>query len=138
MKKILTTILAFVYLSGSMGATIHLHYCMGKLASWGLIDHESTRCARCGMVKKNPSSQRITSQTDCCRDEHKRIQTDKEQKLSPEEIFKYIHDLPAFVFRHPYIEYTSAFAFSKAYSHTRAPSLQSRPALFVQYCNFLI
>ncbi len=62
MKKVLTTILAFVYLSTSMGATIHLHYCMGKLASWGLIDHESKNCTKCGMVKKTSGSHRHGSQ----------------------------------------------------------------------------
>ena len=50
MKKVLAIILAFVYLTSSMGATVHLHYCMGKLASWSLIDHESKNCAECGMV----------------------------------------------------------------------------------------
>ncbi len=53
MKKVLTTILAFVYLSTSMGATIHLHYCMGKLASWSLIDHESKNCNSVEWSNKN-------------------------------------------------------------------------------------
>src|SRR5664279_5304158 len=89
MKKVLTTILAFVYLSTSMGATIHLHYCMGKLASWGLINHESKHCAQCGMVKQKSSPQGMTAKMDCCRDEHKQIKTDKDQKIVPSELFKY-------------------------------------------------
>ena len=89
MKKLLATILAFVYLCTSMGATIHLHYCMGKLASWGLIDHESKTCAQCGMIKKIPASQNMTAKMDCCRDEHKQIKTDNDQKLFPSEFFKY-------------------------------------------------
>ena len=89
MKKLLTTILAFVYLSTSMGATIHLHYCMGKLASWGLIDHESKNCAQCGMIKKNSATECMAAKMDCCRDENKQIKTDKDQKLFPSEIFKY-------------------------------------------------
>src|SRR5450755_4151392 len=90
MKKVLATILVFIYLSTSMGATIHLHYCMGKLASWGLIDHESKNCAACGMVKKtSTSSQCMSAKMDCCKDEHKQIKTDKDQKLFPSEFFKY-------------------------------------------------
>ena len=88
MKKVLATILAFVYLSTSMGATIHLHYCMGKLASWGLIDHDSKNCTKCGMVKKTPGSHFMAAKMDCCRDEHKQIKTDKDQKLFPAEFFK--------------------------------------------------
>src|SRR5450432_3882623 len=88
MKKVLATILAFVYLSSSMGATIHLHYCMGKLASWGLIDHESKSCAQCGMTKRSPASQCMAAKMNCCKDEHKQIKTDKDQKLSPSEFFK--------------------------------------------------
>ena len=61
MKKFLTSILAFLYLSTSMGATIHLHYCMGKLASWGLIDHERKNCAQCGMIKKTSASQNVAA-----------------------------------------------------------------------------
>ena len=89
MKKLLATILAFVYLSTSMGATIHLHYCMGKLASWGLINHESKNCGQCGMIKKTPASQSMTAKMDCCRDEHKQIKTDNDQKLFSSEFFKY-------------------------------------------------
>ena len=36
MKKLLITILALVYLTVSSGATVNLHYCMGKLMSWDL------------------------------------------------------------------------------------------------------
>jgi hypothetical protein len=36
MKKFITAILAVLYLGTSSGATIHMHYCMGKLAEWGL------------------------------------------------------------------------------------------------------
>ncbi|MBK8522228.1 MAG: hypothetical protein IPL54_15650 [Chitinophagaceae bacterium] len=35
-EKFITAILAVLYLGTSSGATIHMHYCMGKLAEWGL------------------------------------------------------------------------------------------------------
>jgi hypothetical protein len=69
MKKALATILAVIYLSTSIGATVHFHYCMGKLASWGLTDQHSSavklytcpihseissdhpgNCSKCGMA----------------------------------------------------------------------------------------
>jgi hypothetical protein len=85
MKRILTAILAFLYLSTSMGITIHLHYCMGKVISWGLINHESRNCAACGMEKENGIQDGVSSHKNCCRDEHKTIKAGKDQKATQTE-----------------------------------------------------
>jgi hypothetical protein len=37
MKKILVSILAVFYLASSVGATVHLHYCMDKFINWSLL-----------------------------------------------------------------------------------------------------
>jgi hypothetical protein len=136
MKKVLATILAFVYLSGSLGATIHLHYCMGKLASWGLIDHESKNCAHCGMVKKTSGSQSMTVKMNCCRDEHKQIKTDKDQKLFPSEFFKYNNLSQAIALNEPSVQSIKAFSISIEYPNTNAPPLLDKLPLFVLYRNF--
>jgi hypothetical protein len=135
MKRILATILAFVYLSSSMGATIHLHYCMGKLASWSLIDHESKNCTQCGMVKK-ASSQYVATQMDCCRDEHKQIKTDKDQKLIPSEFFKYNNFSQAVAPNEPALQSIRAFSISTEYPNTNAPPLSGKLPLFIIYRNF--
>jgi hypothetical protein len=85
MKRILTAILAFLYLSTSMGATIHLHYCMGKLISWDLSNHESKTCALCGMEKEKGMKDDHSSNKNCCRDEHKTIKADRDQKVDQNE-----------------------------------------------------
>ena len=85
MKKFLATILAFIYLSTSMGATLHLHYCMGKLISWGLFDQNGKNCAFCGMPKKTDNKHCGIATAGCCKDEHKQIKTDKDQKLVQSE-----------------------------------------------------
>ena len=136
MKKVLSVILAFVYLSTSMGATIHLHYCMGKLASWGLIDHESKNCARCGMVKKPSASRSLTTKMGCCRDEQKQIKTDKDQKLFPSEFFKYNNLLQATAQNEPAVQSERAFSASIAYPNSNAPPLLDKLPLFVLYNNF--
>jgi|SRR5450432_2901486 hypothetical protein len=136
MKKVLATILAFVYLSTSMGATIHLHYCMGKLASWGLIDHESKNCAQCGMVKKTSSSNCMAAKMDCCRDEHKQIKTDKDQKLFPSEFFKYNNLTQALTLHELVMPGIKAFSPAIAYPNTNAPPLLDKLPLFVLYRNF--
>ncbi len=137
MKKVLTIILAFVYLSTSMGATIHLHYCMGKLASWGLIDHENKYCADCGMVKKTSSSrQRMSAKMDCCKDEHKQIKTDTDQKLFPSEFFKYSTLSQAITLHELVMPGKDIFSPAITYPNTNAPPLAGDLPLFVLYRNF--
>lgn len=80
MKRVVASILAVLYLSTSMGATVHLHYCMGRLVGWGLVDHESRDCVSCGMAKDAPMSGCSVGMKNCCHDEHKHIQNDRAQK----------------------------------------------------------
>jgi hypothetical protein len=82
MKKFLTTILALVYLATSTGATIHLHYCMGKLFSWSLVDNDSKNCGECGMPKSGTDSHCLSFKGNCCKDTQAHIQLDKDQKAS--------------------------------------------------------
>ena len=70
MKKILLTILAFVYLVTTTGAALNLHYCMGKLSSVDL--RKSDKCSRCGM--KNMDG--------CCKDEYKVIKLQGDHQLA--------------------------------------------------------
>jgi hypothetical protein len=136
MKKVLATILAIVYLSSSMGATIHLHYCMGKLASWGLTNHESKNCARCGMIKKIPSSQNMAAKMNCCRDEHKQIKTDSDQKSFSSEFFKYRNSSQVLALQEPTTEKLKAVSVSIAYPKTNAPPLYFKLPRFILNGNF--
>lgn len=76
MKKLLAVILALVYMSTSTGATIHMHYCMGKLADWGLGHNKSKTCGKCGMEKSDEKD------NGCCKDEHKFVKNDSDQKIA--------------------------------------------------------
>jgi len=78
MKRVVTAILAVFYLSTSTGATIHLHYCMGKLVNWGLWHSNNKTCGKCGMDKSYKKAQK----DGCCKDEFKRIKNEKDQKLT--------------------------------------------------------
>ena len=80
MKKFLAAILAILYLSTTIGATIHMHYCMGRLVDWGLTHSNSSTCARCGMEKKSGSF------NGCCKDECKQLRVDKDQKINESDI----------------------------------------------------
>jgi len=76
MKKILVSILAVFYLSTSVGATIHLHYCMDKLINWSLLKGEGDKCDKCGM--ENDSG--------CCKDEDKVIKNNVDQNIAESAI----------------------------------------------------
>ena len=72
MKKFLAAILAIIYLSVSSGATIHFHYCMGKMMSWDMSTKNKNNCGNCGMEK--------ASKKGCCHDEQKQLKVEKDQK----------------------------------------------------------
>lgn len=76
MKKLIVFILSFVYIVASSGATLHLHYCMGKLVQLGLQHESANNCENCGMSKKSKAGK------NCCKDEHKLIKSEKDQKLT--------------------------------------------------------
>ncbi len=72
MKKLVVSILAVLYLCSSAGATVHLHYCMGKLVNWSLTDKEGDKCNKCGMQKDGG----------CCKDEHQFVKNNLDQKTT--------------------------------------------------------
>jgi hypothetical protein len=84
MKKLLASILAVVYLSTSMGATVHFHYCMGRLVSWGLVEHSGKTCDFCGMQKIGPSGECMLGMKNCCHEENKQLRNNKDQKTVQE------------------------------------------------------
>ena len=64
------------YSASTIGATINMHYCMNKFASWSLTNIKKEKCANCGM--KN---------TGCCKDEKKEIKlTLDQQKTADNQI----------------------------------------------------
>ena len=75
MKKFIVSILAVLYLSSSIGATVHLHYCMDKLIGWSLEHQKDNRCSKCGMIKKQKGKA-------CCKDEYKQLKLQNDQKAA--------------------------------------------------------
>ena len=75
MKKVLAAILALLYLSTSTGANIHMHYCMGEMADWGLGHNKSKTCGKCGMEKSDEKD------NGCCKDEYKFLKNSSDQKV---------------------------------------------------------
>lgn len=76
MKKIIVSILAVFYLTSTIGATVHLHYCMDKLIKQSLFNAEEDKCGKCGMEKDSG----------CCKDEQKLVKNNTDQKTSESTI----------------------------------------------------
>ena len=74
MKRLFAWLLAIIYLFSSIGATMRLHYCMGRLVEWKFGESTSSTCSRCGMKKKPGSA------SGCCKDEYRQIKVEKAQK----------------------------------------------------------
>jgi len=138
MKKVLASILAVFYLSTSMGATVHFHYCMGRLVSWGLTENSGKTCDFCGMQKMGSPGECMVGMKNCCHEESKQIRSNKDQKAAQESYFitkvtsagAY---LPARVWENEIILST---VLSQPLPHG-PPLVTSLPA-FLRNCNFRI
>jgi hypothetical protein len=130
MKKILVTILALVYLSVSSGATVHVHYCMGKLMNWSLSDKKDGKCGTCGMQKSVHKG--------CCQDEQKQLKIEKDQKVS-ETAFQF-HTISSVAVAHSYLSLPSIYFLSRISDIpvAHAPPQPGAVPIFVLNRNFRI
>jgi hypothetical protein len=138
MKKLFATILAFVYLSTSMGATIHFHYCMGRFISWSLSDKESKACANCGMQKntQNPSS--LSAKSNCCQDAVHQVKTDKDQKATQTDLqFSKIF-AEAYAVHKQALSNNLFSSLAVAFPNSNAPPFESKNPIFILNRNFRI
>jgi hypothetical protein len=76
MKKLFLSILAVIYLTVASGMSVHLHYCMGKLVSWSLNQHQN-KCTYCSKEKEHSSNVVCRS---CCKDEQKLVKLNTDYK----------------------------------------------------------
>jgi hypothetical protein len=74
MKKLLLSIVALIYLANVSGASLRLHYCMGKLVRIGITADSKKQCGHCGMKKAESANKH------CCKDEEKKVSSDKDLK----------------------------------------------------------
>ncbi len=136
MKRFIAVILAIIYMSTAMGATVHLHYCMGKLTEWRLGDSKDDLCDSCGMKKAKAGEQ--LSKKNCCKDEFKELKLKKDQRVpenSQPVAFAPLAATPVAVYTLPVVPVTSlavVFPVAKA-----PPGITGAP-VFLLNCNFRI
>ena len=73
MKKTVVILSMLIYGFATMGATVHIHYCMNELVGWSLLRDEDNKCGRCGMAEEDKDG--------CCKDERKhfKLKVDHQQ-----------------------------------------------------------
>jgi hypothetical protein len=135
MKRFLVIMLAISYLCISIGITVHVHYCMGKMVAVNFGDQkDSHHCPRCGMDKK-------ASKKGCCKDEHKIIKSTSDQVLAKDIIAKihlsdYAHPLPTYNFYSNDIPATCANKTEQA--HAPPPVIIPGCPIYLRIGNFRV
>jgi hypothetical protein len=138
MKKLSATILAVIYLSTSMGATVHFHYCMGKLFSWSLTNQDKKNCDHCGMPKSGAGVHCMAVKGGCCKDTQTIVKLDKDQKTTESgyKLFSLSFDaLPGNFTNLPDL-YVDSYVVG--YPTTNSPPEPGKVPLFIRNCNFRI
>jgi len=116
----------------SVGATIHMHYCMGKLAEWGFGQKDSKNCDKCGM------EQTVKYDSGCCKDENKYIKNNSDQKHT-ETAFQMAQQL-AVALPVSFIEIPDADfpSITEENPISHAPPRNSAIAVYIRNCVFRI
>lgn len=129
MKKIVVILLLSIYGSATMGATIHMHYCMNKFVGWSLWHGEKDKeCGKCGMKEKKGG---------CCKDEHKQVKLKTEHQKSATAQYVQFLDVPALVV--PMVDFSfKGTPISLDFPVSNAPPKIPRERLYILHCFFLI
>jgi hypothetical protein len=80
-KKAFIILLLFSYSVATMGATVHLHFCMNEYVGASLWHSTNSQCGKCGMKED-------AKKKGCCKDEHKqyKLKTDHQKGNSTDVI----------------------------------------------------
>lgn len=130
MRKITVIILALLYITASSGATMHLHYCMGKLIDWSLSENsKGQKCSNCGMEK--------VLHKGCCKDEHKQLKVDDQKPVGAN--LSIVH-LTSTAVISTFFELASVYVPSIIEQNplTNAPPREQSVPLFIRNCVFRI
>lgn len=130
LKKAFILILSFLYLTSTVGATVHFHYCMDKLVGWGLESEKGKTCDNCGMADKEDAG--------CCKDEQKQVKLEGDQKVTPTSITW--DELPStlipILFQPDYA--VSWLTIVKIIPDSHAPPREAAIAVYLRHCTFRI
>ncbi len=62
LKKLLLILVLIAYLSSTIGATVSMHYCMGKLVGTEIGKAKQDKCPKCGMKEGKSNKKKCCSE----------------------------------------------------------------------------
>jgi len=126
-KRILTPILALLYLAITSGVLINVHYCMGEVAAVDYGHDSSSTCENCGMKSK----------AGCCSTETAFIKVSEQQKAdATPSMDAPLPQIVASVYDHSMAVETMQFINASRQGHS--PPGLVKPSLNILYGNFRI
>lgn len=129
-KKFFAVILSILYFATTSGATVHLHYCMGKLIEKNLWKEEGESCSKCGMEKSQKPG------NDCCKEEQKQVKIEKEHNKTETVFHPIVPVVPVSSFSiMPVVTFSSI---TEENPTGNAPPIINGLALFKRNCIFRI
>ena len=129
LKKIVAIFLLITYGFTSVGATVHLHYCMDKFIGADLWHSEDNKCGKCGMTEK--------SKKGCCKDEHKQIKVDKAQQKSTSD-YNFSSVLSPVILTNVSYNYFEETILAASLPKLYAPPPQQGSHIYILHCSYLI
>ena len=129
MKKILVVILLFTYSFAASGATVELHYCMGKLIGWDFEYTSKNDCRNCN-IKTKPAK-------GCCDNKQLQAKVDKDQQAAYNNIL-FTNNHFAIVPSYTIIEDGVINGITIVHPSIHAPPLISETPAYLLNCNFRI
>ena len=129
MKKLIIILVLLVYSAATIGATVHLHYCMNQFAGWDLWHNDKdNECSKCGM-KENKGG--------CCKDEQKQIKIEDDHQKSTVAHSIQITATPAIITPYPSFTF-NAIGLAQYIPASNAPPPIPQERLYVLNCVFLV
>ncbi len=130
MKTIVAIFFLIIYSFTTVGATVHMHYCMNKLIGSSLYHNKEKKCEKCGMRKSAIKG--------CCKDEHQFVKLEREhQKTQPIASVSFLFTpivSPSFF---TYNQVTVSLTTETAHE-SNAPPNTFRDKLYIHNCVFRI
>lgn len=132
MRKFIVSILAIFYLAVSTGVPLYAHYCQDQLIEAGLSHNNDKTCGNCGMEKAS------SKKSGCCKDEHKLVKLNKDQKTS-DASFQFLklvsQAVPVSYFETSSVQF---FSITEANPTSNAPPQNNGLAIYKRNCVFRI
>ncbi|GAA4340821.1 hypothetical protein GCM10023184_38790 [Flaviaesturariibacter amylovorans] len=117
-------------MTSTVGATVHVHYCMDRVAGWGFSSPEDKACNQCGMDTE--------ASKDCCKDTKAEVKLKADQKqFSSSDLKIAAPHIIAPVFN-PYGDFLVVSTPVRAYPFAHGPPLLGNLPIYLRTRSLLL